>query len=75
MENKENLKAQYNQKLYSEAEKDNFVREAVAKQKESVFESFKESIDCLITERLLAFCNAHPAIFKLEKQTTIVRCS
>ena len=68
MENKEFLKAQYNQKVYSESEKENFVREALAKQKEDVFDIFRQSVDGLITKRLLDFCDAHPAISSMDNR-------
>lgn len=68
MENKELLKAEYNAKVYSEAEKENFVREAVAQAKEDMFsDTFKHSVECLITKRLLDFCDAHPAIISMDK--------
>lgn len=71
MEDKEILKAQYNQKLYSEGEKDNFVREAVAQAKEDIFDVFKLQVDSLITKRLLELCNAHKEVFRDQNLNSI----
>ena len=49
-------------KLYSEPEKDRLVQEAINEVYGSIFSKFEPWVDCLITERLLAFCDAHPAI-------------
>jgi hypothetical protein len=69
MENKEILKAEYNQKLYSESDKNNFVREAIAQTKEDFLSFFQQSVDSFITKRLLDFCDVHPAITSMDSKT------
>ncbi len=64
MENKELLKSEYNTKIYSESEKENLVREAVAQAKENFFEVLEPYVDSLITKKLLDFCNAHREVFR-----------
>ena len=66
MEDKAILRAEYHKKIYSESEKNNFVREAVAQTREDFFSFFRESVEGLITERLLNFCTSHPAITSMD---------
>lgn len=64
-----NLKKEYNQKLYSESDKNNFVREAIAQTKEEFFDLFRPQVESLILKRLLDFCQAHPAITSMDSKT------
>jgi hypothetical protein len=56
-------------------EKDFFQKQAVSQNNDILFSLIKDQVDSLVNLRLLDFMKNHPAIFKLEKQTTIVRCS
>ncbi|MBL9028967.1 MAG: hypothetical protein JNK42_00640 [Caedimonas sp.] len=63
MENKLSLP-----KIYSEAEKDRLVQDAINDIYGSIFKKFEEHVESLITGRLLAFCDAHPAITSMDTQ-------
>ena len=75
MEDKAILRAEYHKKIYSESEKNNFVREAVAQTREDFFSFFRESVEGLITERLLNFCTSHPAITSMDIQNYPIAAS
>lgn len=53
-------------KIYSEAEKNRFVQDAINDIFCSIFNKFEVHVESLMTKRLLEFCNAHPAITSMD---------